>query len=39
MTNLKNTFYEDIEIQDFLKKYYETKGILIICNLFMFKLC
>ena len=30
MTNLKSTFYEDIEIQDNMKKYYQIKRNLII---------
>ena len=25
MTNLKNTFYEDKEMQDIMKKYYQKK--------------
>ena len=34
MTNLKNTFYVDIEIQDILKKYYQIKINLIILSIF-----
>ena len=34
-TNLKNTFYVDIEIQDIMKKYYQTKRNLIISILFL----
>ena len=30
MTNLKNVFYEDKEIQDIMKKYYQIKRKLII---------
>ena len=30
MTNLKNTFYEDKEIQDIMKNYYQIKRNLII---------
>ena len=29
-TNLKNTFYEDKEMQDIMKKYYQIKTNLII---------
>ena len=28
MTNLRNTFYEDKEIQDIMKKHYQIKRIL-----------
>ena len=34
MKNLKNTFYEDIEIQDIMKKYYQIKRNLIISSIF-----
>ena len=30
MTNLKNTFYEDNEMQDNMKKYYQIKRNLVI---------
>ena len=33
-TNLKSTFYEDKEMQDFMKKYYEIKRNLIISSIF-----
>ena len=34
MTNLKNTFYEDKEMQDIMKKYYQIKRNLIITAIF-----
>ena len=34
-TNLKNNFYEDIEIQDIMKKYYQIQRNLIISILFL----
>ena len=34
MTNLKSLFYEDIEIQDIMKKYFQMKGNLIILSIF-----
>ena len=34
MKNIKNTFYEDIEIQDIMKKYYEIKRNSIILSIF-----
>ena len=33
MTNLRNTFYEDKETQDIMKKYYQIKRILIISSI------
>ena len=33
-TNLRNTFYEDIELQDIMKKCYQTKRNLIILSIF-----
>ena len=35
MTNLENTFYEDKEMQDIMKKYYQIKSNLIISTLFL----
>ena len=35
MINLKNTFYEDIEIQDIMKKYYQIKRNLVISHDFI----
>ena len=35
MKNLKSTFYEDKEMQDIKKKYYSTKGNLIISILIL----
>ena len=34
MTNLKDTFYVDKEIQDIMKKYYQIKKNLIISSVF-----
>ena len=35
MTNLKNIFYEDKEMQHIMKKYYQIKQTLIISILFL----
>ena len=35
MTNLKNTFYEDKEMRDIMKKYYQIKRNLIIQHNFI----
>ena len=35
MTNLKSLYYEDIEIQDIMKKHYQIKGNHIILSIFL----